>query len=442
MVTASRRNGWQGKNSSKKEELIVMNKATNKREPSLSFIFVTILLDVLGLGLIIPVFPKLIESFTGNIESASSELGILVAVYALMQFLFAPILGSLSDRYGRRPIILLALLGAGLDYLVLAFAPNLVWLFVGRVISGITSANITTATAYIADVSPPEKRAQNFGMLGVAFGVGFIIGPALGGLLGNVGLRVPFLVVAGTTLLNVLYGYFVLPESLKPENRRPFSWANANPIGSLSGLGRYPIVLALASTIVLASLAQNALQSTWVLYTGYRYNWGTSEVGISLAVVGLGFAIVQGGLTGRIVPKLGERRALLIGLGISAISFFLYGLAPFGWMMYAISLFSALGGIAGPSAQSILTQNVLPNEQGGIQGALTSLNALTGVVGPLIATNVFRFFISEGSPIHLPGAAFFLGALLTLIGLVLAIGAFRRLPPAQASGTLTPPLPH
>ena len=411
----------------------------NQREPKLSFIFITLLLDVLGLGLIIPVLPKLIESFTGDIESASSTFGIFIAVYALMQFLFAPVLGSLSDKYGRRPIILISLLGAGLDYLLLAFAPSLGWLFVGRVISGITSANITTATAYIVDVSPPEKRAQNFGLLGVAFGIGFIVGPAIGGLLGNVGLHIPFLVVAGITLLNVLYGYFVLPESLKPENRRPFSWARANPVGSLIGLGRYPIALALASTIVLTSLAQNALQSTWVLYTGYRFNWGTTEVGISLAVVGLTAGLVQGGLIGQIVPRLGERRSLLLGLAISALSFTFYGLASAGWMMYAITMISSIGGIAGPSAQSIMTQSVKANEQGAVQGALTSLNALTGVVGPLLATNVFRFFISESAPIKLPGAPFFLGTLFILIGILLAVNTFRRLPTPQPASVGAPP---
>lgn len=412
----------------------------NKREPSLSFIFVTMLLDILGLGLIIPVLPKLIESFTNNnIQSASSVYGILVAVYALMQFLFAPILGSLSDKYGRRPVILISLFGSGVDYLFLAFAPSLAWLFVGRVISGITAANITTASAYIVDVSPPEKRAQNFGLLGVAFGLGFIIGPAIGGLLGNVGLRIPFLVVAGITLLNWLYGYFVLPESLKPENRSPFSWSRANPIGSLTWLGRYPIVLALASTIVLASLAQAALQSVWVLYTEYRFNWGPRDVGISLAVVGISAALVQGGLIRQIVPRLGERRSLVIGMAIAAVSFCLYGLANAGWMMYVIPFLGALGGIAGPSAQSIISQNVQANEQGSVQGALTSLNALTGVLGPLLATNIFRFFISDSTPILLPGAPFFLGAVLIFASLLLAINTFRRIPAQSTMAATAPP---
>ena len=407
-----------------------------KREAGLGFIFVTLLLDILGIGLIVPVLPKLIESFTeNNIESASSVYGIMVAVYALMQFIFAPVLGSLSDRYGRRPIILISLLGAGLDYLLLAFAPTLAWLFVGRVIAGITAANITTATAYIVDVSPPEKRAQNFGILGAAFGLGFIIGPAIGGLLGEFGLRVPFLVVAGITLLNWLYGYFVLPESLLEENRRAFSWARANPIGSLLGLTRYPIVLALASTILMVALAQNSLQSTWVLYTGFRYSWGPGDVGFSLAVVGLTAAIVQGGLIRQIVPFFGERRSLLIGLTINAISFVLYGLAPFGWMIYVIPFFGALGGIAQPSAQSIITKNVPANEQGAIQGSLTSLNAVSAVIAPLLATQVFRYFISGAAPIALPGAPFFLGAMFIVIGILLAINTFRQIPNVDSTET-------
>ncbi|MCB9150702.1 MAG: TCR/Tet family MFS transporter [Caldilineaceae bacterium] len=416
-----------------------------KREAKLGFIFVTLLLDILGLGLIIPVLPKLIESFTNNnVESASTVYGIMIAVYALMQFIFAPILGSLSDQYGRRPVILISLLGSGLDYLLLAFAPSLSWLFVGRVISGVTAANITTASAYIVDVSAPEDRAKNFGILGVAFGLGFIIGPAIGGLLGDVKLHLPFLVVAGITLLNWLYGYFVLPESLKPENRRPFSWRRANPIGSLSGLGRYPIVLALVSTIVLASMAQNALQSTWVLYTDFRYNWGPRDVGLSLAVVGLSAAIVQGGLIGKIVGFLGERKALLVGLSISVVSFILYGLASAGWMLYVIPFLGALGGISGPSAQSIITQNVADNEQGAIQGALTSLNSLTGVIAPLIATNVFRYFISDAAPVTIPGAAFFIGAFFLVIALALAARTFRRLPETVAENVseMPPMLPH
>ncbi len=411
----------------------------NQREPKLGFIFVTLLLDILGLGLIIPVLPKLIESFTdNNIQQAAQTFGIMLAVYALMQFLFAPLLGSLSDKYGRRPVILISLLGSGLDYLLLYFAPSLGWLFVGRIIAGITAANITTATAYIADISPPEKRAQNFGIVGAAFGVGFVAGPAIGGLLGDVGLRLPFLVVACITLLNWLYGYFVLPESLKLENRRPFSWASANPIGSLAQLRRYPLVLALASTIVLTSLAQNSLQSTWALYTEHRFHWGTREVGLSLTVVGLAAGLVQGGFIRQIVPRLGERRSLLVGLAITVVSFVLYGLAPVGWVMYIIPFFGAFGGIAQPSAQSIITGAVGADEQGMIQGAIGSLNALTGVFGPLIATNAFGYFSSERAPIYLPGAAFFIGASFIAVGIVLAVNTFRRLPATSGNNLIEP----
>jgi MFS transporter, DHA1 family, tetracycline resistance protein len=250
-----------------------------KRQPALGFIFVTLVLDILGVGLLIPIVPKLIESFAGDISSASSTSAWLSASFALMNFIFAPILGSLSDKLGRRPVILASLFGSGMDYLLLAFAPNLAWFFVGRIVSGIMGASFSAATAYIADVSPPEKRAQNFGLIGAAFGLGFILGPLLGGLLSSYGLRVPFFVAAGLTLLNWLYGYFVLPESLKPQNRREFSWARANPIGSLLGLGRYPVVLGLVGSIFLANLAQNALQNTWVFYTGFRYNWNARDVG-------------------------------------------------------------------------------------------------------------------------------------------------------------------
>lgn len=404
-----------------------------ERKPQLGFIFVTLLLDILGIGLIIPVLPKLVVQFTGNdMGSASSVYGVMVAVYALMQFVFAPVLGSLSDQYGRRPIILISLLGAGLDYLLLAFAPTLAWFFVGRVIAGITSANITAATAYIVDVSPPEKRAQNFGLLGAAFGIGFVIGPAIGGLLGDFGLRVPFLVVAGITLLNWLYGYFILPESLAPENRRKFSWSRANPIGSLQGLRKYPIVLALASTIFLSGLAENSLRSIWVLYTEFRYEWGPGDVGLSLAAVGLTVGAVQVGLLGRIVAWLGERKTLLLGLSVAAIANALYGWAPTGSIMYTIVLVGALGAVAQPAAQAIITKAVRDDEQGAIQGAITSLVSLTAVIGPIVATNIFRYFISDNAPVLLPGAPFFLGSLLILTGLFLAIKTFGRLPDPPA----------
>lgn len=409
-----------------------------KRQAGLGFIFVTLFLDIMGIGLIVPVLPKLIESFTeNNIATASTTYGLMVALYALMQFLFAPILGSLSDQYGRRAVILISLIGAGLDYLLLAVAPTLWWLYLGRVIAGVTAANLTAATAYIADVSPPETRAKNFGLVGMAFGLGFILGPVLGGLLGNINLRLPFWVVAAITLLNALYGYFILPESLKPENRRPFSWSRANPIGSLKIIKNYPIVLALAVVILLAGLAQNILHAIWVLYTGYRYGWGPAGVGVSLAIVGLSSALVQGGLIGPIVKKVGEQRAMLIGLSVNAIAFTLYGLASQSWMFYIIPFFGAFGALAQPSAQAIITKHVHANEQGATQGAIASLTSLTGVVGPLLATGVFRYFISDAAPILLPGASFFVATFLLLLAIAHAIRTFTRFSTHESSTALS-----
>jgi MFS transporter, DHA1 family, tetracycline resistance protein len=401
--------------------------AMKSRTPAIGFIFFTLFIDILGIGLVIPVLPKLIEQYAGGETSnAAFYTGILTAVYAAMQFICAPILGSLSDQYGRRPVLLLALFGLGVDYLLLAFAPNLAWLFVGRVIAGATSASISTATAYIADVSPPEKRAQNFGLVGAAFGLGFIAGPALGGILGNVGLQTPFLVAAGLTLLNWLYGFFILPESLKPENRRPFSWSRANPIGSLAALARYPVVLSLTASIVLSNLAQLGLQSTWVLYTDYKFNWTPGDVGISLAVVGLTAAIMQGGLIRVLLPIFGEKKAIIIGQVTSIISFTLYGLATQGWMMYAIIAAGAIGSIGGPATQGMISRGVPDNEQGALQGSISSLGSLTGVVGPLLSNTAFGYFISEAAPVKIPGIAFFMGAVFLAISLVLVLRAFQN----------------
>ena len=416
----------------------------NRREAAIPFIFITLLIDIIGIGLIIPILPKLIEEFTGGTpSSAAPTYGLLAAIYALMQFLFAPVIGSLSDQYGRRPVILVSLLGLGLDYLLLATATSLPIFFVARIIAGITGASITAASAYIADVSPPEKRAQNFGLIGAAFGLGFIIGPALGGLLGGFGVRVPFYVAAGLTLLNFLYGFFILPESLKPENRRKFDWARANPVGSLMALGRYPVVLSLAGSIFLINLAQNALQSTWVLYTGYRYNWNVTQTGISLAVVGLTAAIVQGGLVRVLIPKLGEKRAVIAGFAVSVVAFLLYGLATQGWMIYVILAFGALGGIAGPAAQGLISRGVAANEQGSVQGSLASLGSVTGVLGPLAATAAFGYFTSPQAPVQIPGIAFFIGSAFIALGLLIALRAFQN--PAfsepPSSRTLEPSTP-
>ena len=385
---------------------------------ALSFIFITLLIDVIGLGIIIPVLPALIEQITGgDISEASRTGGWLTFAYAAMQFHFSPVIGGLSDRYGRRPVLLASLLGFGLDYILMGFAPTIGWLFLGRLIAGITGASYTTAGAYIADVSTPEKRAQNFGLIGVAFGVGFIIGPVLGGLLGHYSPRLPFFVAAGLALLNALYGYFVLPESLTPEHRRPFDWKRANPIGSLRHLGRYPVVLSLVISFVLLYLSGHATQSTWTFYTIEKFGWNEQWVGYSLGFVGLMVAIVQGGLIRIVIPKLGQKRSVFVGLTFYTIGFFLFAIATKGWMMFLFVVPFAMGGFAGPALQSIITSAVPANEQGELQGALTSLISLTSIFGPLMMTNLFSVFSAPNAPVYFPGAPFMMGALLSLLSI-------------------------
>lgn len=397
------------------------------RKPALGFIFVTLFLDVLGIGLIIPILPKLIEELSGgNVSAASHTVGWLTSLYGLMQFLCLPILGNLSDRFGRRAVILSSLLGSGLDYLLLALAPTLPWFFLGRVIAGVTSANITASSAYIADVSPPEKRAANFGLVSVAFGLGFIAGPALGGILGAYGLRVPFYAAAGLTLLNWFYGLFVLPESLPKEQRRAFDWKRANPVGSLVALRRHPEILGLTETYFLIQLAHMVFPSIWVLYTGYRYGWTPRDVGWSLALVGAMSVVIQGWLARKLIPKIGERKAIVIGLANASIFFAAYGLAPEGWMIYVLIFLGSFGGIAMPAVQGLVSRCVPINEQGAVQGALSSLGSLAGIVGPLLATGLFGYFIRDQAQVKVPGAAFFASSLLVLVALLLAIRAFGR----------------
>lgn len=395
--------------------------------PALVFIFITLLIDVTGLGIIIPVFPKLIEHLIhGNISQAASWGGWLTFSYASMQFIFSPVLGGLSDRYGRRPVLLFSLFGFGLDYILQGFAPTIEWLFIGRLLAGITGASFTTATAYIADISTPEKRAQNFGLVGAAFGVGFILGPALGGFLGQYGPRVPFFVAAGLTMINFLYGLFILPESLAPENRRPFDWRRANPVGSLMRLGKYPVILGLVASLVLIYIAGFAVQGTWTFYTMEKFKWDEKTVGLSLAAIGVSFAVVQGGLSRIIIPKLGQQRSVYVGMMFSAIGFMLFGLANQSWMMFAFMAVYALGGIAQPSIQGIISNQVPANEQGELQGALTSLTSTTSIFGPLIMTNLFSFFTSPVAPTYLPGAPFFLGSVLIVISALLARRGLKR----------------
>jgi DHA1 family tetracycline resistance protein-like MFS transporter len=384
-----------------------------KSKYALNFIFLTLLIDITGLGIIIPVMPKLIGQLTGEGLSVASEYGgWLTFAYAFMQFIFAPILGNLSDKFGRRPVLLLSLLGFGIDYLFLAFAPSIFWLFIGRIIAGIAGASMTTAMAYIADVSTPEKRAQNFGIVGAAFGLGFIIGPVLGGVLGQFGTRIPFFAAAGLALLNFLYGYFILPESLTKENRRPFNFKTANAWASLSRLKRYPKVLSLAGALVLVYLASYALQSVWTYYNMYKFGWTEALVGYSLGFVGITIAVVQGGLIRIIIPKLGQERSLYIGLALYSFGYILFAFASESWMMFAFMVPYSLGGIAGPALQGIMSNQVPANEQGELQGTLTGLMSLTAIFGPLLMTHLFAAFTGKEAYFEFPGAPFLLGAVL------------------------------
>lgn len=397
--------------------------APKSRNPGLIFIFITLLIDVIGFGLIIPVLPGLLEQMTGgDLSTASRWGGWLMFTYAAMQFLFSPVIGGLSDRFGRRPVILAALFAFSVDFIIQGLAPSIGWFFVGRLLAGITGATFTAGGAYIADISPPEKRAQNFGLIGAAFGMGFIIGPLLGGLVSHYGgLRAPFFVAAGLAMLNWLYGYFILPESLPPENRRPFDWRRANPVGSLLNLRRYPVILSLVSALIFIYVAGHANQSTWTYITMEKFGWDTREVGFSLAFVGLAIGIVQGGLTRVLIPKLGPRNSVFIGLGIYAVGFVLFAFATQGWMMYAFMIPFSLGGIAGPALQGIISNQVPANEQGELQGALTSLVSATSIIGPILMTYLFAYFTAPAAPLHFPGAPFLMGAVFSLVSMLLAI---------------------
>jgi MFS transporter, DHA1 family, tetracycline resistance protein len=399
----------------------------SSKRPALSFIFVTLLIDVIGLGIIIPVMPKLIQELTGGtLSEASLYGGWMYFAYALMQFICAPIVGGLSDRYGRRPVLLASLFGFGVDYIFLTLAPTLAWLFVGRIIAGMLGASFTTGAAYIADISTPEKRAQNFGIIGAAFGLGFIIGPMMGGLLEPLGSRVPFMVAAGLSLLNFIYGLIILPESLKPENRRKFEWSRANPISSLLNLKRYPVILGLVASLVLVYISSHAVQTNWSFYTIEKFGWTPTMIGYSLGVVGLVFAIVQGGLIRIIIPKLGQERSVYVGLGLNALGFILFALATQSWMMFAFTVVYCFGGIAGPALQGIISTQVPANEQGELQGALTGLMSVTSIIGPLLMTSTFAYFTDRSTSYYLPGAPMLLGAVLTITATLMARASLKK----------------
>ncbi len=394
-----------------------------KKTSPVLFIFFTLLIDVIGIGIIIPVMPKLIkELISGDLSKASLYSGLLMLSYSLMQFIFAPIVGNLSDKYGRRPILLMSLFGFAIDYLFLAWAPAIGWLFLGRILAGITGASFTTASAYIADVSTPDKRAQNFGLIGVAFGLGFIIGPILGGVVSaKFGVRAPFIAAAALCFINFLYGYFILPESLKKENRRNFEWKRANPFGALFQLKKYPVVYGLIASLICIYLAAHAVQSTWTFITMAKYNWDEKMIGYSLGIVGLLVAIVQGGLIRVINPKLGQKRSVYFGLVLYAIGFVLFSIANTGWLLLVFLLPYCLGGICGPALQGIISNQVPANEQGELQGALTSLMSVTSIVGPILMTNLFSYFTSPAAPVYFAGAPFIMGAILTVASLFFAM---------------------
>lgn len=389
------------------------------RRAALVFIFITVVLDVLALGMIIPVLPTLVMQFLGgNTPRAAEIYGLFGTIWALMQFVFSPLLGALSDRFGRRPVILVSNFGLGLDYILMALAPTLGWLFVGRVISGITAASIPTAYAYIADVTPAEKRAGAFGMVGAAFGLGFVLGPALGGLLGGIDTRLPFWVAAGLSLANALYGMFVLPESLPRESRAGIAWRKANPLGSLKLLRSHPELFGMAAVIFLCSLAHEVLPSVSVLYASYRYGWSERDVGWMLAGVGICAAIVQGALVQWVVRRFGERPSMLTGLAFGAAGFAIYGLAKTGTLFWVGVPVMSLWGLSGAAVQGLMTRRVQPSEQGQLQGANGCVRGISGLFGPGLFTVTFASFIGERADWHLPGAPFLLSAGLLVVALL------------------------
>lgn len=399
----------------------------SKKQAAVGFIFITVLLDVIGWGIIIPVIPNLIkELINGDISEAAKYGGWLTFAYAITQFIFAPVIGNLSDKYGRRPVLLTSLFAFSLDFLLLAFAPTITWLFIGRILSGITGASFTTATAYIADVSTNENRAKNFRLMGAAFGLGFIIGPVLGGLLGQFGTRIPFIAAAILCMLNFLYGYFILPESLDKDKRRPFELKRANPIGAFLHLKKYPNLIGLVLAIFVLYVGSHAVQSNWNYFTMYQFNWTEKMVGISLGIIGLLVGIVQGGLIRWINPKLGNVKSIYFGLALYTIGMFLFAFATESWMMFVFLIPYCIGGIAGPALQAVVSEQVDPSEQGEIQGTLTSLMSASSIVGPPMMASIFYYFTHNEAPFLFSGAPFVLGGILMLISTILAFRTLKK----------------
>jgi MFS transporter, DHA1 family, tetracycline resistance protein len=399
----------------------------NPRKAAVGFIFITLLIDIMGWGLIIPVMPKLVSELKGIPVNEASPYGAwLVAAYAITQFFFGPIIGNLSDKYGRRPVLLASLFAFAIDYVFMALAPTYALLFIGRIISGITGASVTTAAAYIADISTKENRAKNFGMIGAAFGIGFMAGPALGGLLAGFGTSAPFYAAAILCLLNAVYGYFVLPESLSLENRRHFHWKKINPFGGFVFLKNHPKIIGLAACYFLLYLGAQSVMANWSYFTMYQFGWKEQMVGISLGLVGLVVGIVQAGLTRVVNPKLGNEKSIYVGLSLYVIGLVLFGLATETWMMMAFIVPYCMGGLAGPALQSTLTSHIPPNEQGALQGSLASLMSLTTIFGPIIMNNLFEYFTTDKAPFHFAGMPFMLGAALMLAALMVVRNVFQK----------------
>jgi len=393
------------------------------------FIAVTLLLDTIGFGLIIPVLPRLLVSITGaSVSRAAIFGGWLAFLYAAMQFLCAPVLGGLSDRFGRRPVLLYSIGSLGLDYVIMGFAPTLGWLLVGRAISGMAGASFTPAYAYVADISPAERRAQNFGVISAMFGLGFIIGPALGGLLGHFGPRAPFFAAAALSLLNFGYGIFVLPESLPPARRRAFEWKRANPFGTFRQMQKHPVVLGLLGALFLWMIANQVFPSTWSFYTKLRFGWSEAMIGASLALVGAIMVISQMTLLRFIVPRLGERRVALLGVTFAAVGYAGYASATAGWMMFAWLATWFFGAIVFPVTNALMSHRIAPEAQGELQGAVAGLASLAAIIGPLLMTQLFGHFTSPTAPLHLPGAAFLAASLLAWICLGIYWAATRTSP--------------
>jgi MFS transporter, DHA1 family, tetracycline resistance protein len=396
------------------------------RPAAFTFVFVTVMLDMLAIGIIVPVLPKLVVGFSGGDAVEGARIyGLFGTAWALMQFVFSPVQGALSDRFGRRPVILISNFGLGLDYIVMALAPSLGWLFLGRVISGVTAASISTAFAYVADVTPPERRAGRFGLIGAAFGVGFVLGPALGGVTGSVDPRLPFWIAAGLSLVNWLYGVFVLPESLPPERRVPFSWRRANPAGALMLLRSQTGLLGLAGVNFLSNLAHAALPSIGVLYMMYRYGWNEQTVGLTMAGVGVAAVVVQGTITGRAVKRFGERATLLTGLAFGVAGFAIMGVAPTGPLFWLGIPVMAIWGMVNPSSQGLMSRRIDAQHQGQLQGANSSLMSVANLIGPGLFTLTFAFAIGAAKDWGVPGAPYLLAAALLALGIVVALRATR-----------------